>query len=76
MGQPKLKPQAELCRNPVQITPDLVGVLLAHHRERIEPCMAFEVRDLADEFSHRYGQHITETQVLKAIGTALGYLEE
>ena len=73
MGIPKTSPAIAL---PSQVTPDLVGLLLSHHRDRIEFCRIGEVTDLSEEFSQRYGCHITEREIIKAMGEAWLYLEE
>ncbi len=73
MGMPKLSPAIAL---PSQVTPDLVGLLLSHHRDRIEFCRIGEVTDLAEECSQRYGCHITERQIVTAMVQAMPYLEE
>ena len=74
MGLPKIEPGISLSR---QVKPDLVGMLLAHHRDRIVfPCLLSEVTDLAQEFSHVYNQHITEQEVRRAMSQAAAWVED
>lgn len=75
---PKLKERRALPQVSVSniVKPDLVGMLLAHHRDRIEFCVPCEVTDLAQEFSHRYRQHITEQDVCRAMRQALAWVED
>lgn len=74
MGNPKPIQSAAALSG--QVKPDLVGLLLAHYRDRIELCSPFEVSDLAEEFSKRYSCHVTERMITIAMATALTYLEE
>jgi hypothetical protein len=73
---PRLKERRVAPQVSVKVTPDLVGLLLTHHRDRIELCQPFEVTDLAEEFSKRYRCHITEREVCRAMSQALAWVED